>query len=83
MAQDMNHIWELCGLGSATSEGYKEKARGSGHIFAYGLCTSKGVVPSVDIAAWNGEKRTISPVTKEAIATALDAMAITETAWTL
>jgi hypothetical protein len=84
--QDMNRPWELFGLGSATSQGYKERIEGSAHIFAYGYSgasTDYIQVPSVDITSWAGEKRTVRPATKETGATALTEMSVTETAWTL
>jgi hypothetical protein len=34
MAQDMDALWRLFSLGSATSEGYRSQMEGSGHVFA-------------------------------------------------
>lgn len=46
--QDMNGPWELFGLGSATSQGYKERIEGSAHIFAYGYSgASTDYIPRV------------------------------------
>jgi hypothetical protein len=84
--QNMNQLWELFGLGSATSQGYKERVEGSAHIFAYGYSgasTDYVRVPSVDITSWNGEKRTICPATKETVAATLNEMSVSETTWTL
>lgn len=85
MRQNMDHLWRLFGLGSATSQGYKRKAVGSAHIFAYGYfgATADHQVLSVDITSWSGEKRTVRPATKESVSVALDEMGITETDWTL
>lgn len=86
MAQDMDNLWKLFALGSATSEGYKQQIAGSGRVFAYGYRgpgTNFEMYPGTVITTWNGEKRTVEPATKESVASALDEMGITETAWGL